>query len=55
MESIANDFPSLMFGDTSYHGSQSPALYINAENNDVERGIINTGELVYLPVSTFKH
>lgn len=42
-ERIADDFPMLVFGETTYHDPQPLPQYINAENSEVERGITNIG------------
>ena len=52
---IANDFPTLVFGETIYQDPQLLPQYINAENSDVERGLANTGRKHYLSCIVRKH
>ena len=45
---IPNDFPELIFGETVYHDDQPSGQYIDAENNNLDRGTEPGGVLYKL-------
>ena len=48
VENIPDVLPSLAFGETIYHDSQPVPQYIEAENNDLDRGLTKDGKDIHV-------